>query len=68
MIQIIALLCKLSNPSACHEQVVTNSDWQAGLTMTACLVGAPKVVEWAKAFPQYKLTGWKCQLGKRDAA
>lgn len=62
MITIIAVLCSLQT-GVCKDHMVTNSDWDPNLTMTGCLVGAPAVVEWAKAFPQYKLQRWRCQLG-----
>lgn len=63
-ITILATLCSLTT-GQCHEQPITSSDYQA-LTITACLVGAPAVAEFAKSFPQYRVAGWKCVLGKRS--
>lgn len=65
MITIIAVLCSLSAPSACREQVVTTSDF-ADVSMQSCLMGAPQLAEWMKQHPGDRLAGWKCVLGKRD--
>lgn len=63
MIRILALLCLWSDPRACHSVAVTNSDLQEPLTMTACLVGMPALADWMRSFPQYRLAGWKCEIG-----
>jgi len=42
MIKIIAVLCSLSSPTDCHEQIVTTSDF-ADVTMQSCLMGAPQL-------------------------
>jgi hypothetical protein len=44
VIKIIAVLCSLSSPATCHEQIVTTSDF-ADVSMQSCLMGAP---EWMK--------------------
>lgn len=63
MIQIIAVLCSLSSPADCREQIVTNSDF-AEITMTSCLMGAPQLADWMKDHPGQRLAGWKCVIGK----
>ena len=65
MIKILATLCRLSNPVDCHETLVTSTDYQ-DLTMTACLIGMPALAKWMEGYPQYRLAGWKCQLGNRE--
>ena len=45
MIKIIAVLCSLSSPTNCHEQIVTTSDF-ADVSMQSCLMGAPQLAEW----------------------
>ena len=42
MIKIIAVLCHLSVPTNCHEQIVTTSDL-ADVSMQSCLMGAPQL-------------------------
>jgi hypothetical protein len=62
MIQIIAVLCSLSAPTDCREQMVTSSDF-ADLSVTSCLMGAPQLAEWSRSYPNYRLKGWKCVIG-----
>jgi hypothetical protein len=50
LIKIIAVLCSLSSPENCHEQIVTTSDF-ADLSVECCLIGAPQLVEWMKQHP-----------------
>lgn len=64
MIKVVAVLCKLLNPSICHEQLVTNSDIEPNLTMTDCMVGMPKLAERMKAYPQYRLAKLRCSIGE----
>ena len=45
MIKIIAVLCSLSSPANCHEQVVTTSDF-ADISMQSCLMGVPQLSDW----------------------
>ena len=40
MIKIIAVLCSLSSPANCCEQIVTTSDF-ADVSMLSRLIGAP---------------------------
>ena len=47
MIKIIAVLCSLSSPANCREQLVTSSDF-ADVTMQSCVVGAPQLADWMK--------------------
>jgi hypothetical protein len=42
MIKIVAVLCSLSSPADCREQIVTNSDF-AEVSMQSCLMGAPQL-------------------------
>ena len=65
MIKIIAVLCSLSSPENCHEQVVTTSD-VADVSMQSCLMGAPQLAEWMKQHPAERLAAWRCVIGKRD--
>ena len=45
MIKIIAVLCSLSSPASCHEQIVTTSDF-ADISMQSCLMGVPQLADW----------------------
>ena len=65
MIKIIAVLCSLSSPATCHEQIVTTSDF-ADVSMQSCLMGAPQLAEWMKQHPAERLAGWKCRIGGGD--
>jgi hypothetical protein len=40
-VKIIAVLCSLSSPANCYEQMVTTSD-SADVSMQSCLMGAPQ--------------------------
>jgi hypothetical protein len=66
MIKIVAVLCSLSSPANCHEQIVTISDF-ADVSMRLCLVGAPQLAEWMKQHPAERLAAWRWVIGKRDA-
>ena len=66
MIKIIAVLCSLSTPADCREQIVTTSDF-AGVSVQSCLMGAPQLAEWMKEHPAERLAAWRCVIGKRDA-
>lgn len=59
MIKILATLCSLAT-GQCHDQQVTNSDFQPGLTSKACQVGMPQLAEFMRNWPQYELKGWRC--------
>ncbi|MGQ0682431.1 hypothetical protein [Bradyrhizobium sp.] len=65
MIKIIAVLCSLSSPANCHEQIVTTSDF-ADLSVLSCLIGAPQLAEWMKQQPAEQLLAWRCVIGKQD--
>ncbi|MGA2994831.1 hypothetical protein [Bradyrhizobium sp.] len=65
MIKIIAVLCSLSSPTNCHEQVVTTSD-VADVSMQSCLMGAPQLAEWMKQRPAERLAAWRCVIGNQD--
>ena len=65
MIKIIAVLCSLSSPTDCHEQIVTTSDF-AEVSMQSCLIGAPQLAEWMKDHPAERLAAWRCVIGKQD--
>jgi hypothetical protein len=65
MIKVIAVLCNLSSPAICHEQIVTTSDF-ADVSMQSCLMGAPQLADWMKLHPAERLAGWRCVFGKQD--
>jgi hypothetical protein len=64
VIKIIAVLCSLSSPSNCHEQIVTTSDF-ANVSMQSCLMGAPQLAEWMNQHPAERLAGWRCVFGQQ---
>ena len=64
MIKIIAVLCSLSSPTNCHEQIVTTSDF-ADVSMQSCLIGAPQLAEWMRQHPAERLAGWRCVMGQQ---
>jgi hypothetical protein len=65
MIKIVAVLCSLSSPVNCHEQIVTTSEF-ADVSMQSCLVGAPQLAEWMKQHPAERLAAWRCVIGKQE--
>ena len=65
MIEIVAVLCSLSSPATCHEQIVTTSDF-ADVSMQSCLIGAPQLAAWIGQHPAERLAGWRCVIGKHD--
>jgi len=67
MIKIIALLCSLSSPTDCHEQIVTTSDF-ADVSMQSCLIGAPQLAEWMKQHPAERLAAWRCVIGRQGGS
>ena len=54
MIKVIAVLCRISSPANCHEQIVTTSDI-ADVSTQSCLMGAPQLAEWMKHHPTERL-------------
>lgn len=64
MIKIIAVLCSLSSPTNCHEQIVTTSDF-ADISMQSCLMGAPQLAEWMNQHPAERLAAWRCVMGQQ---
>jgi hypothetical protein len=44
VIKIIAVLCSLSSPASCNEQIVTTSDF-ADISMQSYVMGAPQLAE-----------------------
>jgi hypothetical protein len=65
VIKIIAVLCSLSSPTSCHEQIVTTSDF-ADVSMQSCLMGAPQLAEWMNQHPAERLAAWRCVIGNQD--
>jgi len=65
VIKIIAVLCSLSSPTDCHEQVVTTSDF-AEISMQSCMMGAPQLAQWMGQHPTERLAKWRCVIGNRD--
>ena len=66
MIKIIAILCSLSSPTNCHEQIVTTSDF-ADVSVQSCLMGAPQLADWMKQHPAERLAAWRCVIGKQES-
>ncbi|WP_445219507.1 hypothetical protein ACKWRH_04640 [Bradyrhizobium sp. Pa8] len=64
MIKIIAVLCSLSSPTNCHEQIVTTSDF-ANISVQSCLMGAPQLAEWMNQHPAERLAAWRCVIGQQ---
>jgi len=64
VIKIIAVLCSLSSPTNCHEQLVTSSDF-AEISVQSCLMGAPQLAEWMNQHPAERLAAWRCVIGKQ---
>ncbi len=62
MIKIIAMLCSLANPTDCHEQLVTSSNFE-DISLQSCLMGAPQLADWMKNHPAERLAKWKCVIG-----
>ena len=65
MIKIIAVLCSLSSPVNCYEQIVTTSDF-ADTSMQSCLIGVPQLADWMQQHPAERLAAWRCVIGKLD--
>lgn len=65
MIKIIAVLCSLSSPTNCHEQLVTSSDF-AQVSVQSCLMGAPQLAEWMNQHPAERLAAWRCVIGEQN--
>jgi len=65
VIKIIAVLCSLSSPANCHEQIVTTLDF-ADVSMQYCLMGAPQLADWMQQHPTERLAAWRCVVGKQD--
>jgi hypothetical protein len=66
MIKIVAVLCSLSSPTNCHEQIVTTSDF-ADVSVQSCLMGAPQLADWMKQHPSERLAAWRCVVGKQES-
>ena len=64
MIKIIAVLCSLSSPTNCYEQIVTTSDF-ANVSVQSCLMGAPQLADWMKEHPAERLAGWRCVISNQ---
>jgi hypothetical protein len=58
------VLCSLSGPASCCEQIVTASDF-ADVSMQSCLMGAPQLADWMKQHPAERLAAWRCVIGKQ---
>ena len=66
MIKIIAVLCTLSSPENCHEEIVTTSDF-ADVSLQSCLMGAPQLAEWMKQHPPSASRNGGARLANRMA-
>jgi hypothetical protein len=64
VITIIAVLCSLSGPANCREQIVTTSHF-ADISMQSCLIGAPQLADWMKQHPAERLAAWRCVIGEQ---
>jgi len=58
LIKITAVLCSLASSSDCRQLVVITSDF-AGLSLSSCLMGAPKLAEWVKQHRAERLAAWR---------
>ena len=68
-VTVIAVLCQIANPSMCLEERVTDTAMDDTLSLQDCLLGPPKLAKWLSEHPsyqQYRLAGWKCQIGNRE--
>jgi hypothetical protein len=65
VIKVIAVLCSLSSPANCREQIVATSDF-ADVSVQSCLMGAARLAEWMKQHPAERLADWRCVIGKPD--
>ena len=65
MIKIVAVLCSLSSPTNCHQQIVTTSDF-AAISVQSCLMGVPQLAEWMKQHPAERLASWRCASGNQE--
>jgi len=65
VIKIIAVLCSLSSPANCHEQLVTTSVF-ADTSMQSCLMGVPQLADWMQQHPAERLAAWRFAIGKPD--
>ena len=63
-LHILATLCLLSDPTQCRTQEVTN-DRLEDVSMQTCALGQPQLAEFMRAWPQYRLKRWVCQMGER---
>jgi len=66
MIKIIAVLCSLSSPADCREQIVTTSDF-ADVSVQSCMMGMPQLAEWMKQHPAERLAAWRCVVGGQNS-
>ena len=66
MIKIIAVLCSLSSPADCREQIVTTSDF-ADVSVQSCMMGMPQLAEWMKQHPAERLAAWRCVAGNQNS-
>lgn len=68
LVTIVAVLCHFSGHD-CTEEVVTNSNLDAGLTFQGCLTGGQAgLAQWKSAHPIYRSDDWhiacfKCVAG-----
>ena len=60
MVKLVAVLCSLSAPYACHDETVP-----ASTSLQLCQIGVRVLAEWMNERPQYRLAGWKCQMGSK---
>ena len=63
MIKLFATICLAGT---CQQYTVATSDTDESLSMTACQVGVPRIVEWIRTeHPGATLARWKCEIGQR---
>lgn len=63
MIMILAVVCSMAT-GECHEELITTTEIQPGLGISACY-NEPAVADWFKReYPTgYILKNWRCKLG-----
>ena len=68
MVQLVILLCSLSQPVICREQ---RPVYDPPLSLMACMVGGQRAAaEFLANHPSWELQGWRCEVGvpkRRDA-
>lgn len=66
LVDLILLVCSLSNPSACGERHVL---LQSSGSLQACMMQAPPfLAQWVEEHPNYGVQRWRCAWPGADGA